>query len=774
MRNLLAAIALVATGATAQVSTDITGSADLGASVPTLSPGASDTWNLLNSGIYLKDAVTLPTGLPGLSLNGNGSVLTLTDNADYGRFLASNPGPFTLNLSDITLAGGHQPTAKTDGGAIAVVNTNSVSTLTINTSGSVVLTGNSAANRGGAIWADQNLTISGDGRGGEIVLTGNRAGASGGAIASAHDVLIGDAASKVTLSDNDADHTIVGTSGGAIAAGNTTIHGSEIIISGNSTEQAGGAIESDNITIGNDDGSTGKIEITNNKSYDNVGGALRALNGFATITGQKITISGNTSALYGGAIWSNKMGDGVVAVQIDGNEITLDDNHGAANQGGAIYSRGDVLISGSTIKLTNNTTDAGGGAIMAFGAAGTNVAVSIDGSDIEISGNSTTNGGGAAICVIGELTLSGAATVTNNKASDTEDDFGGAIYTSGDVTLNATGGNFTFSGNAAYSHANAIWLGNEKGNATATLNTATGNTITFFDPIASTPVNGLVHTVVTGSGVVVFDGARYSNPADRWSKVYGVNEIQSGTIFAVQNNTVYSVLAADVGQAAPTSFAVASGATLVGGGASSGSNADGEVRADDFTLNGTLDISGRATLGATSATASDSYSKFAITAANAHFNDGNEVLINTELNDASTQRSDVLTVNLDNGGAITGTAKVKVSNTGGPGQPTLGDGILVIQVTPASAIVPDSAFVLDNSPLSAGSSQYTLVRGEGANVNNWYLQAKGGGVGGGVGAPPSAVAPVPTLGNVALVLLALLMGGAAAVVMIRQRGMSKT
>jgi outer membrane autotransporter protein len=303
--------------------------------------------------------------------------------------------------------------------------------------------------------------------------------------------------------------------------------------------------------------------------------------------------------------------------------------------------------------------------------------------------------------------------VTNNHAGFQ----GGAIFTdgnsNGDVTLNAIDGNIIFSRNTQNSlripRANAIYFNNFSGTSQLLLNAAAGNAIAFFDPIESNGSNGTLRVLKTGAGAAIFDGSLYSDPNDRWSRVYGDTTVQAGTFF-VRNNAVYGSMRLESAGFGPagSSFTVDQGAILAGG-------ILGEVRADNFALNGILDIAGAATPGSVGG----GFSTFVVTSNNAHLGSTGVVRFNTDLNDASVQLTDLLVLNL-NGSATTGTSAIAVTNVGGAGAITVGDGIKVVQTNDGTTA---NAFRLAR-PVTAGPYEYGLYRG-GVNApnENWYLRS---------------------------------------------------
>jgi outer membrane autotransporter protein len=697
----LALLFVLLTGATplrAQT-VDVTAPGSLTAAAGTTTPANVAIWNLQSGGVFLDSVVTLPAGTPGLAINGNGNTLTLNDGAatpTYGRFANGTTGPVTLNLSNITLTGG----LLVSSGGTNVGNAGSVISdqlgnftgvgVILNVAGNVTLSNNSViaigGPNGGAIESNSSVTILG-GVGSAFTLSGNSAvnttgsnNGEGGAIYTLGDVNISfGAGSVITLSDN----FVTGAGGGIYAIGNVNISsgdGGDITLSGNQATSIGGAISTSvgNVSISN--AVDGAIAIKNNSAL--TGGAI-ALRNFGNVTignpGAALTITGNR-AIY--SLADASFGDGGAIATLWG---------------------GDTTIIGHGI-LGSNTADHNGGAIM------TGVNWTAFGFPMGVGGIVTLTSSG------------GDLSVTGNSAGG----LGGAIYTDGtvegSVALNAVDGNIIFRGNtqgtAATPQANAIYFNNTSGTSQLTLNTAASNAISFFDPVQNNALNGLLTVNKTGAGSVVFDGSDASAPTSapagssttRWSQVYGNTTLQAGT-FAVQNNAVYGALAADVGgTAGPSSFAVNSGATLAGG-------ILGEVRADNFTLGGTLNIAGFATPG----TPAGGFSTFAVTSNNVSLG-GGTVLFNTTLNDASVQRSDLLVLNL-NGSATSGTANIAVTNAGGGGALTVGNGIQLVQTNNGTST---GAFALGNRA-AAGAYEYLLFQGgvgADAGNQNWYLRSQ--------------------------------------------------
>ncbi|MGE8150196.1 autotransporter outer membrane beta-barrel domain-containing protein [Pseudomonas vancouverensis] len=808
-----------------------------GTNLNSLPATSSTVWDLLGdaslSGSTLSTAKALPTGPPGLAINGvsSGSTVTLNDGAGHFGFFSG--GASTLNLSNVTFVGGSEANggvisltgALTVNGNLAVINntaTNGNGGAVAVTAGGITINGSLIANNntsgsaspnttqkgGGALYAGSgDIAVSGNtsltansttatntttgaGAGpggairaangnvrlattsGDVTLSNNVSSSNGGAIfaagAGAGNVSLGNAGSTLTITGNSAGFTPGGTqvpstsSGGAISntVGTTTLTGSNIVFANNRATSNGGAIASLGVNA------TGNVTATNNTLTGGNGGFINAGAGGVTVIGT-LTANNNLGATSGGAIFTtgavlvtgdvnldnnvaasvfNGQGNGGaiaattaasnVSLATSSGNVAITNNRGSWS-GGGVIANGSVVVGNNNAQVTITGNKAGynpdgtrltdsvafGGGLRVFGTT------TLTGTAINLSNNTASaNGGGIysnnAVTINGPLTANNNAALTNGGAIYSVTSFtlnaagasafngnsavgkGGAIWAGGDVTLNATGGDIGFSGNShGDPQANAIYLNNTSGASTTTFNVGSGRTIAFFDPIQSNAANGLVSVQKTGSGLLSFDASRYSAEVDRWSQVYGNTQVQAGT-FEVANNAIYGVRAADVAAPSPTHFEISPGATLAGGVA-------GTVRADQFTLdsNSTLDIAGRqpATRGT-----------FTIDGAAATFNPGSRVLFNTRLNDGAVQDTDVLVLNH---AAASGTASLLVSNVGGLGAVTVGNGIQIID-TINGASTSANTFTL-GGPVYAGPYEYTLHRSSLDNSNDqaWYLRS---------------------------------------------------
>jgi predicted outer membrane repeat protein len=790
-------------------------------------PSASTNWSLAGNAALQSGVITLPAGTPGLTIEGAGNTVTL---ASPGYFSIASAGSYTLNLQDITFSGS---TETGNGGVIAAsgvantlqINAGGAVTFSDNTAasggaiaassltiagngGTIDLNGNTATSAGGAIYSAGPLTVNNPGgtvnlqgnnstgssgggaimgggavtiTGGAIAIDGNSAVAAGGAVVASGTsgvMTIGDANTQSIQvqgnhSNNDSGALRAGAlisvtgqtvdfsgntttgNGGALWTSLTSSSATGVLISGNSitldSNQANGQgaaiFARSNVIIGDTDSAS--VALTNNQSRTG-GGAVMVYDGTGaggtvTVNGLAIDISHNstTGSVPGGAIFAA----GAALVGNDDSVVTIDGNANNGQAGGAIYA-GTVQIDGQSIALTSNQSVEGGA------VAGTNVTIGSASAtdDLNLSGNRAQFGG--AIFADGTLTINGGGQITGNTATTGS---GGAIYMAGALILNATVANgITFSDNTSGGAPNAIFLDGTTA-STAALN-ATGGNIVFFDPINSNAVNlNTVTANASGTNAVIFDGSNNANA----SPVYAQTTVQSG-IFAVQKGADYGALFTE----GPTSFTVASGATLAGGGA-------GAVQADSFTLSsgGTLDISGsgitpgNAAIGLPpGAAAVNGMSTFSIAASNAGAGvnlSGGTVKFNLCGNQ---QKADVLDLtSAASPIAITGGATPVFTQIAGcTGAATTGNGILIVRSNS-----PDDALftVADGATVSISGVDYTLkqVVDAGADTYNWYLQSDGPSI------LPGPAAPIPTLSETALALLALLLGGGAALTLRRAR-----
>lgn len=651
-----------------------------------------------------------------VTINGN---LTANNNTALAN---ANGGAINAQAGGVTINGDLSANSNVagQGGGINAVAGNVIVT------GAVSMDANNAGiGTGGAI-----NTLSGNvslaGAGGNVSLTNNIAAGNGGAISAIGNVTTGTGSGTVAITGNKAGFNVAGAQlnttsdgGGVNSSGTTTLAGTAVTVSNNIASRNGGGIFSSQGF-----NATGDLTLSGNQAVNGSGGGVNVQAGFFTVTGN-VTATGNMAGVSGGAIES------LPPITLTG-DLTASNNVAQTGDGGAVHALGGITVTGGAT-LNNNLAGNGGGAI---GAPGGDVNLATESGDVSLTGNTATAaGGGAILTTNGSVTLgndSSTVSMTDNRsganggAVNSSGSFtmtsggdslisgnqagglGGALWVGLDTTLNATGGDITFSANTQASGANAIYLDNTSGGTTTTFNALDGRAITFFDPITSNAANGLVSVLKTGAGMVSFDGSQHSALADRSSTVYANTQVQAGTL-EIANNAVYGAHAAAVGGSADSIFTTAAGTTLQGG-------VLGTVIADQFTLGGGLRIAGRqpAIRGV-----------FTIDSNNVTFGPGSQVLFNTVLNNGVVQDTDLLVLNL-NGSATSGQASILVNNVGGLGALTVGDGIKLVQTNNGTTA---GAFVLGNR-VAAGAFEYDLFYGgnpaTGGNPDdqNWYLRSE--------------------------------------------------
>ncbi|MDR1290957.1 MAG: hypothetical protein LBK06_07135, partial [Planctomycetaceae bacterium] len=148
-----------------------------------------------------------------------------------------------------------------------------------------------------------------------------------------------------------------------------------------------------------------------------------------------LTFKNFSNSMYDGAIYAGSGSN--LTIGEEGSNVVFDAN--SATYGGAIYSYGNVDISG-TSTFSNNTATYYGGAIRSSGNVDISGTSTFSNNTANYYGGTYSNGG--AISSSGNVDISGTSTFSNNTANY----WGGAIDSGGDVTISGTS---TFSNNTA-------------------------------------------------------------------------------------------------------------------------------------------------------------------------------------------------------------------------------------------------------------------------------------------------------------------------------------
>lgn len=214
-------------------------------------------------------------------------------------------------------------------------------------------------------------------------------------------------------------------------------------------------------------------DFTRNFSFTS-GGAIANSGSSATMNIFKSTFTNNTTANYSGGAISNTDGAtlNIADSTFGGNDISYANSSGVA---GAIYNNANLNIYNSTFKFNKTTASNGNGGAFYNDASGTTNTYN------SVFNHNQAYYGGAISNSSGTLNLYNSA-FTNNTANKQ----GGAIYSNGGtVSLIASSGDVTFTGNTATNGGNDIYLTNR---ATLNLNSALGNKITFNGGIKSSAI----------------------------------------------------------------------------------------------------------------------------------------------------------------------------------------------------------------------------------------------------------------------------------------------
>ncbi len=278
----------------------------------------------------------------------------------------------------------------------------------------LTLTGGDVLGRGGAIFSQENLSVTGSSISGNSALDFGRGG--GGAIFSKENLsVIGS-----MISGNWA------SSGGGIRAnGTTTI--TDSTISDNSARFSGGGIRAFGTTTIS--GST----ISGNSALFGSGGGIKAV-GTTTITGN--TISGNSAGLDGGGIWARHTTT-ITDSTISGNS--------AGRDGGGISAIGTTTMMINSTVSGNSAGNHGGGIIAVFASlTATNSTIYGNLADADADGFGT--GGGISGLLSGSSTLDHTIVAGNLRGTTTNDDISASIAATFSLIGDGTGATIADSG----------------------------------------------------------------------------------------------------------------------------------------------------------------------------------------------------------------------------------------------------------------------------------------------------------------------------------------
>ncbi|WP_199030813.1 autotransporter outer membrane beta-barrel domain-containing protein [Ralstonia sp. ASV6] len=304
----------------------------------------------------------------------------------------------------------------------------------------------------------------------------------------------------------------------------------------------------------------------------------------------------------------------------------------------------------------------------------------------------------------GTLTLAPTAAGGNTYTGGTSIN-GGTVAIGADNALGAATGGLSFNGGTLQLNQNLDLAGTRA----VTLNAGGGTIDTQgFASMLSQGITGSGALTKLGSGVLTLNGS---------------NSVGGGTTVAAGTLVVGDATHGNASLAGST--LVNSGATLGGFGTVTGSvRNDGTLAVADavpslagtgagtgtFTINGALFNTGLMQVGG-----AGMGNRLAVNGG--FMGAGGTLALNTQLG-ADNSPTDQLVLS---GGGAAGNTAVRITNVGGAGAQTTGNGIPVV-VAINGATTQAGAFAL-GAPVVAGPYEYTLHRGGNGSADSWYLRS---------------------------------------------------
>ncbi|WP_207001740.1 autotransporter family protein [Trinickia mobilis] len=700
-------------------------------------------------------------GIPSVvAASGSSNVTIGIDSTATGSYaLPGTPTPFSVdsgssiaNIGNLTLSGDGTGVANRGAMLLGVNNGNTLANLA---TGVISTTG---AYNDGIAANGSNNTLTNNGK---ITTTGNNSygmtAAWGQSNPGAQGNTIVNTGTVSTSGSNARAASLLGGNGTINNSGTLTSAGKDspaVYMQGNNdtlvnsgTIQTTGTADSSgsvDAVVSNTLGSSFAATITNQsggKIISNNGIGVRSTNGNTAITNAGLIQGGGGTAIQGG-------NGNVTLILQTGSQIV-----GAANGGGGTNA---VTLQGSgtaSNAFTNFQSLTMAGADWTWAGTGTFATALVQSGTLNLTGMLGTTTASVAATVNSGATLQANSqnlplSVTDNGlvrfAQGGDGAYNGAIAGSGAVektgagtlTLapSAAGGN-TYSGGTAITQGtlaiaadNAI--GASSGGLTfnggtlqlgSSFNLASGRAVSITSNNGVIDTQGFNSTIaqnITGAGALTKagSGSLTLNGANSYAGGTGVD---AGTLIVGDGTSASAALAGG----GPVT--VASGATLGGYGSVTGNVSNngtisvGNALASlasgatgNFRINGNLTNAGTAQIGGTGVGNT-------LTVAGNYVGQNATVALNTYLA-GDGAASDKLIVS---GGAASGSSTLKVTNVGGPGAQTLGDGIQVVQAA-NGATTSASAFALAGGTVKAGAYDYFLAKGgvSAGSSQSWYLR----------------------------------------------------
>ncbi|OXI65673.1 autotransporter outer membrane beta-barrel domain-containing protein [Burkholderia sp. AU28863] len=702
-----------------------------GANAPSVVAAAGSTNVTINldstvTGSYVLTSTSTPfsvdtsstiTNNGNLSMSGNG-----TGVANRGAVLLGvNNGNALTNAATgvISTSGTYNDGMAANGNNNTLVN-----------NGTITTTGNNAYGMTAA-WGQSNPGASGN----QIVNTGNVTTFGNNARAASLLGGNGTIANSGTLTSNGRDAPAVYMQGN----NDTLVNSGTIQTTGTAT--SGGSVDA---VVSNTLGSSFTATITNQvggRIISNNGIGVRSTNGATTITNAGLIQGGGGTAIQGGngnVTLILQTGSQIVGTANGGagiNTVTLQGTGTASNPftnfqsltmagtdwtwaGPGTFST--ALVQSGTLNLTGTlgTTTASVVATVNAGATlqanASNLPLSVTDNGLvrfqqDSAGKYTGTIGGA-----GAVEKTGAGTLTVAPSSAGGNTYsGGTTITQGTLAVAADNAFGAASGGLAL-NGGTLQLGSAFDLASSRSVSITSNNGTIdtqgFNSTLTQGITGAGSLTKLGSGTLTLNGT---------NGYAGGTNVNAGTVIVGDATSASAAL----GGGGPV--AVASGATLGGYGSVTGNvtnngtlsvaNALASLASGatgNFRINGKLTNAGHVQLGGSGVGNT-------LTVAGNYVGQNATLAMNTTLAGDGAP-SDKLIVS---GGTASGSSTLKVTNVGGAGARTTGDGIQVVQAA-NGATTSAGAFTLSGGTVSAGAYTYFLAKGgESAGTgDNWYLR----------------------------------------------------
>ena len=614
----------------------------------------------------------------GSTITNNGTIYTGGTNASGIYISATNAGSTAntiTNTGSITTVGsGANGIQVVNGGAITAINNSGIISAQGANSNGIQVTGAANITNSGTICPStvvgSNCAASGAGSGNGIQID-NNANPNRTTITNTSSGLIG-APTTANFAIYSAQQPGVDILNyGKIAAANATATAINFVGSTSGGSNNTVTLYGGSTLIGGISFNKGNTQETlsfNGLSNTNFNNAVTGLNIINTTNSSNVVM--NNSSGY--ELVSGKVSvDGTSSLAIAG--VIQDQVAPAA-------STSSIQKTGAGILLLSGANTYTGGTALNEGtiAVANNVAL---GTGSFAMANGTTLQANSAVSLANNVSVAGASTVNTN---------GNNMDLSGNITgaggFSKTGaGILTLSGTNTYSGGTTVSAGTLAGTTTSIQGNVVNNSIVNFNQTT----NGTYAGVMSGTGSLIKDGSG-SVTISKVNTYTGDTNINAGSVILTGSTT--------------SNTSIAAGANLLGSGVINGNVVNSGTIAPSF--NGS----------ATNLTVNGNYVG----------NGGN--FVGAVYAPAINPVTDTLTVT----GNTSGTTGLTITDKGGLGNRTTGDGIPVVIVNGSST---NNAFAL-NQRVAAGAYEYQLYKGgvSGAG-NSWYLSTQ---------APAPASTPTPS------------------------------